>query len=345
MSNRGDLPEDWFGENISETDCSDHDLAVEGISELKSPLVLRNFVENWPVVNKAKQSNEELVEYLLGFDRGAVVPVSLGRAEADGRVFYNDEYTDLNVKMESLKFSLMLDRIIENTKRSCPNLIYMASVDTEECLPGFSDRNLIEFGDRQPLISIWIGTKTRIAAHNDLPQNIACVAAGIRRFTLFPPHQTKNLYAGSFEWTPASRPVSLVDFYNPDFDTYPRFKDAMAEAKVAILEPGDALYIPSMWWHHVEAEGGLNVLVNYWWRDVPRFLGTPQDVLIHGMMTLRDMPTHEKQIWKDLFEYYVFGDKDLPAEHVPEIIQGVLGPIDSRLAQRTRAYLVSRLNR
>jgi hypothetical protein len=31
------------------------------------------------------------------------------------------------------------------------------------------------------------------------------------------------------------------------------------------LVPGDALFIPRDWYHHVEALERFNVLVNYWW--------------------------------------------------------------------------------
>ena len=33
--------------------------------------------------------------------------------------------------------------------------------------------------------------------------------------------------------------------------------------------PGDAIYIPPLWWHHVESLGQFNVLVNYWYRTGP----------------------------------------------------------------------------
>ena len=65
--------------------------------------------------------------------------------------------------------------------------------------------------------------------------------------------------------TPAGQPVSLVDPAAPDLARFPRFVDAWARAQVAELGPGDAVLIPSLWWHAIDALDGVNVLVNYWW--------------------------------------------------------------------------------
>ena len=345
MSKEVKIRDEWFGQSIPEVDWLADSLSLDDISRFKSPVVLRNYVGNWEAVQKAKDSSNEIYEYLQSLDVGTIVPVSFGSSEIDGRIFYNDNFSDVNVRKKNIRFGSLLEKVFTSSAIGSTDLIYMASIDTDKCVPEFSKKNFIDFGDRNPLISIWIGTQTRIAAHNDLPLNLACIVAGKRRFTLFPPSQTENLYIGSFEWTPASRPVSLVDFYNPNFQEHPKFRKAMNEARVAIAEEGDALFIPSMWWHHVEAIETFNVLVNYWWRDVPSFLGTPQDALIHGMYAIRDLPYHEKEIWQELFEYYVFGDSSTPAKHVPSQIQGILGSFDPRLADRTRLYLLNRLNR
>lgn len=114
---------------------------------------------------------------------------------------------------------------------------------------------------------------------------------------------------------------------------------------MAELEPGDALFIPSMWWHHVEALGTFNVLVNYWWRTVPSYLGTPQDVLNHAMMTLRDLPAEEKAIWQMMFEHYVFNNDGSITDHVAEAVQGILSPMTEERARQVRAFLLNRLNR
>jgi len=112
---------------------------------------------------------------------------------------------------------------------------------------------------------LWLGNEVVTPAHFDESHNLACVVSGRRRFTLLPPEQVGNLYIGPLDFAPTPTPISLVSFRAPDFARFPRFHDALAAAQVAELEPGDALYIPSLWWHHVESIGLLNTMVNYWW--------------------------------------------------------------------------------
>ena len=321
----------------------DRDLPEISVSSV--PVVLRGFVEDWPAVKAARSSLSDFFDYLHRFDRGAVVPISAGPAALDGRLFYNDDMTGVNVDRGNATFTMFLDRVFKFGPQSPPPLIYLASTDVDEVLPGFRAENDLEFGDLDPLRSVWIGTRTRVAAHNDLPLNLACVVAGKRRFTLFPPDQTPNLYVGPFELTPAGRPISLVDFAAPDSTRFPRFSEAVRHAQIADLGEGDALFIPSMWWHHVEATGQVNMLVNYWWRTVPKHLGTPQDVLNHAMMTLRDLPPEEKKAWRHMFEHYVFNNDGTEVDQVPEHIQGILGPITPEVAASVRAFLRDRLDR
>ncbi|MEM6913354.1 MAG: cupin-like domain-containing protein [Pseudomonadota bacterium] len=317
----------------------------DDIINSKEPIVLRGIVKHWPVVDAAQQSVSALYEYLSNFDHGAIVPVTVGASTLKGRIFYNDTFNGSNADHGNARLSEVLRRIATGADNDDAPLIYLASVTVDDVLPGFRDQNDIPFADAKPLASVWIGSRARIAAHNDLPLNLACVAAGRRRFTLFPPDQTSNLYVGPFEVTPAGRPISLVDFAAPDLARFPRFAEAMKHALVADLGPGDGLFIPSMWWHHVESLSGFNILVNYWWRTVPTFLGTPQDVLNHAMMTIRDLPPTEREIWRDIFNHYVFEANEETAAHVPEHAKGILGTIDAETARRTRSYLLNRLNR
>jgi hypothetical protein len=196
-----------------------------------------------------------------------------------------------------------------------------------------------------PPPAIWIGNRTIASSHYDSPNNIACCVVGKRRFTLFPPEQIFNLYPGPLEPTPGGQAISLVDFAAPDLEKFPRFRAALEAGQVAEVEPGDAVFIPSMWWHHVQALSDFNTLVNYWWTTLPPFIPTPMNTLYHAIWTLRDRPENEKMAWKQVFDYYVFGPSGLAGEHLPEAARGVLGPITEDQARLIRAMLINKLNR
>jgi hypothetical protein len=139
--------------------------------------------------------------------------------------------------------------------------------------------------------------------------------------------------------------VSVVDFANPDFERFPRFREALAAAQVAEVAAGDAVFIPSLWWHHIEALSPFNTLVNYWWSSMPRFVPTPMNALYHALWAIRDRPEAERRAWKHVFDYYVFGSPEGASAHLPEQARGILGRIDEDTARQIRAMLLNTLNR
>lgn len=308
------------------------------------PFVMRGLVAHWPLVRSAENGVAAL-HTLKRFDVGKTVAVNRAPAAEGGRIFYTADMRAPNVTVSRESLLGVLDELAARAAEDDPPLVYVASTTMDSCLPGLSDENPLDFGDKAPLGSIWIGNRSRIAPHYDLPHNVACVAVGRRRFTLFPPEQIENLYVGPIENTPAGQPVSLVDPEAPDLDRFPRFAEALRAAYVAELEPGDAIFIPSMWWHHVVAHDPVNVLMNYWWRDVPAHFGSPATALTHAMMTLRGLPPEQKRIWRTFFDYYVFSDPARAAAHIPDHARGILGPMDDDNARRIRTYLLNMLNR
>src|SRR3546814_7168431 len=63
----------------------------------------------------------------------------------------------------------------------------------------------------------------------------------------------------------AGQPVALAPGAAAGDPRYPRFEGARGRAVTIDLDPGDALYLPKLWWHQVEARDAVNLLVNYWW--------------------------------------------------------------------------------
>lgn len=322
----------------------------EELLAARKPLILKGLVRDWPLVAAGRRSDEDAIAYLESFYNGKTVGTYYGEPGIRGRYFYDHEFRGLNFESRRSPLDEVLATIRRHLGDRNPPGIYVGSTTVDACLPGLRDENDLVFGGamfagNEPLASIWLGNPSLVSAHYDAPNNMVCCAVGRRRYTLFPPEQIFNLYPGPLEPTPGGQAVSMVDFADPDFERFPRFRDAIDAAQVAELEPGDALFYPGMWWHQVEAFDPFNVMLNYWWNTSPKFMGTPMNVLKHALLSLRDRPDHEKAAWRHVFDYYVFGPAERPREHLPGHAHGELGPIDDARARRLRAELLNKLNR
>jgi len=307
------------------------------------PIILRGLIKHWPFVKEGEGSATAGLHYLRQFYNHKPVYAMVAPPSVKGRFFYNDALDGFNFSHQQFDLCQMLDTLLTQVGQADVPAYYLGSTSVNQILPGFRQYNDIPQLADKPIVSIWIGNQSRVAAHYDVTDNVACVAMGKRRFTLFPPDQLDNLYSGPLDFTPAGQPASLVDFHHPDFVKFPQFKTALVHAQVAELDAGDAIFIPSMWWHHVEALSNINVLVNYWWRQVPMHMGAPTDALHHAMLAIKDLPPAQRDAWRDLFEHYVFNPKD--QAHIPVHAQGILKPIDESQARKLRAMLLNSLNR
>jgi hypothetical protein len=327
--------------------CKPDSLPLQELLASGQPAVLRGLASDWGLVQAGLRSMPDAMDYLRSHYNGQPVTYSFGSPEVAGRPFYNDDFTALNCEVRRSLLGEVLDEIAAHAPDTKPPTYYVASLLVDSRLPRFREENdlgLATHGVDAPP-SIWIGNRVTASCHYDALNNIACCAVGRRRFTVFPPEQIDNLYPGPLEPTPGGQVVSVVDFGAPDFARYPRFREALASAQTAVLEPGDAVFIPSLWWHHVQGLEAFNVLVNYWWSSVPAYVPTPMHALYHSLWTIRDRPERERQAWRAIFDYYVFGDPQRAGEHLPEGARNVLGPIDETMARQLRAMLIGKLNR
>lgn len=316
----------------------------------QQPVILKGVARDWPLVQCGVKSPMAAMDYIASFYSGRPVVGYHCAPEEGGRYFYTDQVDGFNFERSRVQLPDFLDRIRAHLGDPDAPSFYIGSTDLDTYLPGLRNENDLVLNDpmfetSRPLVSIWMGNHTIASAHYDMSNNLACCMVGKRRFTLFPPDQVANLYPGPLEPTPGGQVVSMVDFRAPDLDRYPRFADAMAAGEVAELEPGDVLFYPALWWHNVEGIGDFTAMINYWWNTSPAFMDTPQNTLLHAILSLRDRPEPEKQAWKALFDYYIFGPSDRPAAHLPDSAQGNLAPLDEVRARRLRAMLLNKLNR
>jgi len=325
-------------------------IPYDALMEAGEPVILKGVAKDWPLVKEGLKSPQAAMDYLLEFYQGRPVVGSTGDASMKGRFFYNEDVSEMNFRATRVRLDDYLAEIREHLGQEGAPHYYIGSTDLDLYLPGFRAQNDLVLNNEMfernpPLASIWIGNRTIASAHHDMSYNLACCVTGRRRFTLFPPEQVGNLYPGPLEPTPGGQVVSMVDFDDPDYERYPRFRQAEEEGQVAEMEPGDVLFYPALWWHHVEALADFNILVNYWWNMTPAFMDTPQNTLLHGLLSLRDRPQAEKDAWKAMFDYYVFGPSERAGEHLPEHARGPLGQFDDMQARRLRAFLLGKLNR
>ncbi|WP_394391919.1 cupin-like domain-containing protein [Shewanella woodyi] len=328
-------------------------ITVSNINELQSqiettdePLVFKGLCSDWPLVKAGLKSNQEAMKYLASFYQDMPVTAYQLAPQHKGRVFYNSEFNGFNYQAGRLDLKQLFSHLVQEANRPTPAGIYMGSTDINQCLPGLGAENSLTLRDISPLTNIWLGNQTHVAAHFDFPHNLACNAVGHRRFTLFPPEQISNLYIGPMEFSPGGQDISLVDLQQPDLEKFPKFSTALAASQTAELDPGDILFIPSMWWHHVSSLDEFNVLITHWWRDTPAYLGRPNNALLHSMLSLRSLPKAQRLAWKALFEHYIFEHDDQPQDHIPTHAQGCLHkPLDELNARKLRADLTNKLKR
>jgi hypothetical protein len=217
--------------------------------------------------------------------------------------------------------------------------IAIQSLPLAEHMPQFMRANPAPLLPPQVMPRIWIGGKVRTQTHHDPDHNLACVVAGRRRFLLFPPEQVSNLYVGPID-RPFPPPLSLVNPEAPDFERYPKFRRALAAARIAWLDAGDALFIPKYWWHHVTSLEPFNVLVNYWWGNDAKGLDRAMDCFLTALLALKDLPPRERAYWREMFETHVFrAAGDDPVAHIPQALQGLLGPLSPAMRQKLRQQL------
>ncbi|HEX6637290.1 MAG TPA: cupin-like domain-containing protein [Steroidobacteraceae bacterium] len=308
------------------------------IRAAREPVVLKDAVAHWPIVAAGRESPRALADYIRRFDRGSPIPIIEIPASQGGRMFYRDDMSGFNFERSFAGLGATLDRLLALAGEPEPVTLFIESLRTEQHLADFPAAHPMPLLPPSVLPRLWVGNRVTVQTHFDLLENIACVVGGRRRFTLFPPEQIANLYMGPVEFTPAGTPVSMVPLRNPDPARYPRFAQALTHARQVELEPGDALYIPYAWWHHVESLTPFNALVNYWWNDT-KSSGSPYGTLLHAAMSLRDMPPDQRMVWRAFFDHLVFTDPETALAHLTPEQRGLLGPPTPKRVREVRDIL------
>ncbi len=329
---------------VAERSAVDGETFTREVVDAYHPVVLRGQVKHWAAVRHSRGGDAAMARYLAGFGGGRPLDVMIGAPGIAGRFFYNDDLTGFNFQRQHVSLGQLLGELLRYAEDDAaePHALYANAATAPDHLPGWDADNDLNLPTGDAPARLWIGNATRVATHYDQSNNIACVVHGRRRFTLFPPDQIANLYIGPLDKTLAGPPSSMVDPDAPDLARYPRFAEALAHAQVAELGPGDAIFIPAIWWHHVSALDRLNVLVNYWWNHEET--ASPFAALVHALMSVRDLPPAQKAAWRCWFDHYVFGPHaDDAAAHLPKSARGILDVGSPGRTERLRGFLIRML--
>jgi hypothetical protein len=307
------------------------------------PVIMRGLVGDWPAVHAATRSAEDLQAYLARFDNGGEAEAFVGDPKIAGKYYYAEGLKGFNFERRRMRFADAVSAVVATHGQSGAQTMYLGSVPVNDYLPGFAEHNVMHLLAAHIAPRIWLGHAANVSAHFDAFDNVACVVAGARRFTLFPPEAIEGLYVGPLDNTMAGQPVSLAASAPMDDAKFPLFGEIRAQALSAELGPGDAIYIPKLWWHQIESTASFNGLVNYWWDAFAGGPDAPYTGLLLSMIAISERPVRERQAWKAFFDHYVFRSNGHPLAHLPTEQHGMLGPLKPDNYAKIRAIVMRRL--
>ncbi len=292
------------------------------ICDKAEPVILRDIVSHWPAVGH--KDAKSLFAYLASLDSQKLQPTYVGTDGIKGKFHYTPDLKGQNYTQIPETISAALNRLLD---AASDDGIYAQSLPIQDHMPDFIKDHSFDLIPETVQPRAWIGTKTTVQTHFDANENIACVVLGEREVTVFPPDQLAGLYPGPLEVAPGGVMVSLTSLDNPDFEAHPRFEDTLKTARRATLRPGDAIYIPYGWWHHIRSLSPLNMLVNYWWTDQKAMLNNAYAAMFHAMMCFHHLSPEQAKTWQNMFAHFVFQENGDPMAHVPETAKGILGGV------------------
>jgi hypothetical protein len=307
------------------------------------PVVMRGLVGSWPAVHAATRSAEDFRDYLVRFDNGGQADAFVADPGIAGKYYYAAGLQGFNFERRRMRLLDAVNAMVATHGKADQPTMYVGSLPAEDYLPGFASQNALQVLEQHVAPRIWLGHAANVSAHFDAFDNVACVVAGTRRFTLYPPDAIGALYVGPLDNTMAGQPVSLAASQPLDLEKYPRFAEARPRALSAELGPGDAIYIPKLWWHQVESTASFNGLVNYWWDAFAVGADAPYVGLLLSMITIAERPAAERRAWQAFFDHYVFRSDGHPLRHLPPEQHGMLGPLMPDNYGRIRATIMRTL--
>ncbi len=265
---------------------------ISRLFENDKPVIISDALNSWKPYQDTSTlaSDTEKIEY---FDRSiGSRSIVFASTSANGAI----PYTRYKRQIFRATFSNFAKLAVETHGKGTVH--YAESLPINQ-IPGFQSVKFKDFGRRKSS-RVWIGFGGEVTnLHFDGYHNMMGMISGIKRVTLFPYEAMPFLYPAPIDRGIAVAPTSCVRLLKPDFKKFPLLKKALAQAQVAILKPGDTLYIPPLWWHHVESFD-FSVMANTWFSPLAPKLSAQ---IVNGLNEAVDLFSEVPQDLRNLFAH------------------------------------------
>lgn len=167
-----------------------------------------------------------------------------------------------------LKFGDFIEGVQQQDAKLTPDYYYLSNFDIFNEIKELKNRkNIPEIipASQKITTSFWLSPKNACSPlHYDLPDNFLYQIYGSKEILLIDPIYAKHI--PKYPWHSYGHHISTLDL-SLNTNLQSELLNKILSYKI-ILEKGDAIFIPSRWWHFVKTLD-TSISLNYWWQ--PKF--------------------------------------------------------------------------
>lgn len=216
------------------------------------PVIITNAMDHWPAMKERPWSDLNYLKKVAGY---RTVPIEVGK---------NYLHADWTQKLVTMKD--FIDSYVSTSSSSKSSPIgYLAQTQLFEQIPDLrkdiATPPYCSLANTDTLIiNAWFGPQGTVSPlHHDPYHNLLSQVVGEKFIRLYSPSESDNVYPHEGKML---NNTSQVDVEHPDYEKYPRFLTATYHE--CILQYGEMLYIPPLWWHYVRSLS-VSFSVSFWW--------------------------------------------------------------------------------
>ncbi|GFS38596.1 HSPB1-associated protein 1 [Nephila pilipes] len=235
-------------------------------SSLDTPVIFKNQIKSWSIPWTTSDFTEKYGSTLLDF---RVVPKSYKGISWEAQHKFEEATISQFIAWQNNENSLLdsnnpFKRYQKEEFWSYSSYNYMNSVFPGDSILQAVDWSVFGFpGVTGNESTFWLGSEgANTPCHFDsYGCNLVAQIVGRKKWILFPPTDTAFMYPTRIPYEESSV-FSSVNILNPDLSQHVLFKKS--HPYIAVLEPGDVLFVPKKWWHFVLSIDEVTISMNTW---------------------------------------------------------------------------------